>query len=123
VTDQQERGLVLLVCVGLLVGGAVLLWPRARDAHPSWVRPIYVADVVVVAPTFVSAGKVNVNTADVAELTKLPGIGDVLAARIVAYRVAHGPFRTLDDLVAVKGIGPSTLSGFRELATVSDEAQ
>ena len=120
-TDQQERGLVLLVCVGLLVGGAALLWPRARDAQPSWVRPIYVADVVVVAPTFVSAGKVNVNTADVAELTRLPGIGDVLAARIVAYRVAHGPFRTLDDLVSVKGIGPSTLNGFRDLATVSDE--
>jgi competence protein ComEA len=79
--------------------------------------------VVVVAPTFVAAGKVNVNTADAPELTRLPGIGDVLAARIVAYRSAHGPFRTLDDLVAVKGIGPSTLSGFRELATVSDEAQ
>jgi competence ComEA-like helix-hairpin-helix protein len=114
---------VLLVCAGLLVGGVVLLWPKAKDSQPSWNHPIYVAGVVVVAPTFVAAGKVNVNTADVAELTKLPGIGDVLAARIVAYRSTHGPFRTLDDLVLVKGIGPSTLSGFRESATVSDDAQ
>jgi competence ComEA-like helix-hairpin-helix protein len=123
VTDQQERGLVLLVCVGLLVGGVVLLWPRERDAKPSWARPIHVAGVVVVAPTFVAAGKVDVNTADATELTRLPGIGDVLAARIVAYRSTHGPFPTLDDLVLVKGIGPSTLSRFRELATVSDEGQ
>jgi competence protein ComEA len=123
VTDQQERGLVLLVCVGLLVGGIVLLWPRSRSASPSWAHPIRVADVVVVVPTFVAAGKVNVNTADAAELTRLPGIGDVLAARIVAYRSEHGPFRTLDDLVSVKGIGPSTLSKFRELATVTDESQ
>jgi competence ComEA-like helix-hairpin-helix protein len=123
VTDQQERGLVLLVCVGLLVGGIVLLWPRSRYGSTAWTHPIRVAGVVVVVPKFVAAGKVNVNTADAAELKRLPGIGDVLAARIIAYRSEHGPFRTLDDLVSVKGIGPSTLSKFRELATVTDDSQ
>jgi competence protein ComEA len=49
---------------------------------------------------------VNVNTATEADLERLPGIGPVLARRIVQYREAHGLFRRLDDLLEVEGIGP-----------------
>lgn len=56
------------------------------------------------------AGAIDVNRADVEELTALPGIGPVLAARIVAYRDSAGPFRTLSDLTAVTGIGPATIA-------------
>ncbi|MET3510451.1 ComEA family DNA-binding protein [Plantibacter flavus] len=61
---------------------------------------------------------VNVNTASAAELTALPRIGEALAARIVAWREANGPFATLDDLSAVEGIGAKTLEGLRAAATV-----
>lgn len=61
---------------------------------------------------------VNVNTASAAELTALPRIGEALAARIVAWREANGPFASLDDLSAVEGIGAKTLEGLRAAATV-----
>lgn len=52
---------------------------------------------------------VDINVATVARLTDLPGIGPVLAERIVAFRTENGPFRRLDQLVEVPGIGPAIL--------------
>jgi competence ComEA-like helix-hairpin-helix protein len=116
VTKEQQRGLVLLLCVGVLVGGAIILRPVHRSSAVRWVRPIVVADAAVVAPVLLEPKKIDVNSATVAELIELPGIGPALAARIVAYRTEHGPFRTVDDLKAVKGIGPDTVDGLRESA-------
>ncbi|HET7370107.1 MAG TPA: helix-hairpin-helix domain-containing protein [Gammaproteobacteria bacterium] len=57
------------------------------------------------------AGTVNVNTADAATIAKeLNGVGAAKAEAIVAYRKAHGPFKSLDDLQAVKGIGEKTIA-------------
>ncbi len=56
---------------------------------------------------------VDLNRADAAELETIPGIGPALAGRIVAWREANGRFRTLDDLVKVRGIGPKTLEKLR----------
>ncbi len=56
---------------------------------------------------------VNINTAGLDELVKLPGIGKVTAERIVAYRQANGPFASVDDLVKVKGVGKKTLEKLR----------
>ncbi len=53
--------------------------------------------------------RININTATESELTKLPGIGKVMAGRIVAYREEHGAFQKPEDLLAVKGIGKKTL--------------
>jgi len=48
---------------------------------------------------------VDINRASVEEFTKLPGIGPALARRIVAFREKHGPFRRVEDLLAIRGIG------------------
>jgi competence ComEA-like helix-hairpin-helix protein len=53
--------------------------------------------------------RMNLNTADAALLQRLPRIGPALAGRIIAYRQEHGPFRRVEDVVNVKGIGPKTL--------------
>jgi competence ComEA-like helix-hairpin-helix protein len=57
--------------------------------------------------------KVDVNTADVEELTRIPGIGPKTAEAIVAYRKDVGPFKTVEDLIEVKGIGPKKLETIR----------
>lgn len=54
-------------------------------------------------------GVININRANVAQLQSLNGIGPTKAEEIVKYRKSHGGFRTVDELVNVKGIGPKTL--------------
>lgn len=61
---------------------------------------------------------VDVNRASPPELEALPGVGPVLAARIVAYRDEHGTFTSADDLLAVEGIGDKTLAALRDHVTV-----
>jgi competence protein ComEA len=56
---------------------------------------------------------VDLNQAGLAELDALPGIGPVLAGRILQHRNAHGPFREPEDLLAVPGIGPRLLERLR----------
>ena len=67
----------------------------------------------------VVAEKIDINQADPDELTKLPGIGTSTAAKISAYRDANGPFKSLDELLNVKGIGPEKLKKIRPLVTLS----
>lgn len=52
---------------------------------------------------------ININTADVATLAELTGVGQSKAEAIVAYREAHGPFSAPQDLANVKGIGERTV--------------
>jgi competence protein ComEA len=62
--------------------------------------------------------KVALNLAGQAELETLPGVGPVIASRIVAHREANGPFQAVEDLLDVPGIGEATLAGFRDLVVV-----
>jgi len=57
--------------------------------------------------------ELDLNTALPEELSILPGLGPALAGRIVEHRAAHGPFVSLDGLLDVPGIGPTTLAGLR----------
>ena len=64
--------------------------------------------------------KVNINTAGAAELTALPGIGEVLAERIAAYREEHGPFAAVEDIRNVPGIGEGKLAAIEDRITVGE---
>ena len=61
---------------------------------------------------------VNINTADADTLTALPGIGQVLAERIVAYRRQNGPFRAVEEIMKVEGIGEKKAEAILDLITV-----
>ncbi|NND83666.1 MAG: ComEA family DNA-binding protein [Acidimicrobiia bacterium] len=62
--------------------------------------------------------RIRVNTATASELEALPGVGPVLAGRIVAHRDASGPFTGVEDLLAVPGIGERMLASLRDLVEV-----
>ena len=64
------------------------------------------------------SGAVDLNTAGVTELEDLPGVGPVLASRIVEHRERNGPFQAVEDLQDVPGIGPAILEGIADAATV-----
>jgi competence protein ComEA len=56
------------------------------------------------------AQKIDINSADTATLSQLPGIGPKTAEKITTFRTEHGPFKSLDDLTQVKGIGSKKLA-------------
>ena len=66
----------------------------------------------------ITSGTININTATVAQLEQLPGIGAVMAARIFAYRKAHGAFATIDDLTKVSGLGKSKFANLKSFVRI-----
>ncbi len=72
----------------------------------------------VPAPATPLTRKINLNSASSAELQLLPGVGPAVAQRIIDHRAANGPFKRVEDLDNVKGIGPRTLEKLRELVSV-----
>lgn len=64
--------------------------------------------------------KININTADAASLATLPGVGPAIAARIIEYRNESGPFRQIEDIKNVRGIGEARFEAIKDLITVDD---
>ncbi|MEU7872680.1 ComEA family DNA-binding protein [Dactylosporangium sp. NPDC049140] len=85
-------------------------------------RKVVDGEMIAVGVPAVAAGPgsglVNLNNASVADLQKLPGIGEVLAERIVEYREAHGGFRAVTDLRQVEGIGDAKFAQLKDKVTV-----
>jgi competence protein ComEA len=68
------------------------------------------------------AAAIDINQATVEDFSKLPGIGPKLARRIVAFREKHGPFRRVEDLLAIRGIGHKKWKKIRPYLRVGAEA-
>jgi competence protein ComEA len=66
--------------------------------------------------------KLDLNRATAADLQQLPGVGDVLAQRVIDYRTTHGPYRRLEDLLEVQGIGAKRLEQLQLLVTIGPES-
>lgn len=119
--------------------------PRAAapSAPPIWPRTVQLAlGLLLTAGIFFTLGRwssgpasstlssahqaagprLDLNRATKAELRLLPGLGDLLAQRIVDHRAQHGSFQRIDDLGRVSGIGPKTLERLRPWVIVLDDA-
>lgn len=91
--------------------GEQLIVPRQGEAPPPGAAPAAGAGV---AP----GGLIDLNTADATALETLPRIGPALAERILQWREEHGRFTSVEDLLAVPGIGEKLLAGLRDLVRV-----
>lgn len=115
--SRGEKYICLLaLCFVLATVGASLLRGRGGPSLPAVSAPVPSAP-----PEAASAwedGRLRLNAAAAEELDALPGIGPVLAERIVAHRDDVGPFASVEDLDAVSGIGPAVMANLRDLVTV-----
>jgi competence protein ComEA len=67
-----------------------------------------------------ASGKININTASSAELESLPRIGPKVAQRIIDYRTQNGPFKKVEDLLKVQGIGEKIFNQLKDQITVGE---
>lgn len=132
---RREQRAILLLLSAFGLGALVWLYRQSRPLPP--VNPAEVAAFdeyaralerdtsVVVASLETPASKatpaalaLDLNAAAEADLVRLPGIGPVMAKRIVEYRQTHGSFKRLEDLRKVKGIGAKTYAKLAPLLVV-----
>jgi len=96
-------------------GTVTVAVPAQMQTAPATVAATIPAETV---PEETVSFPVNINTADAETLTALPGIGQVLAERILAYRAQNGPFRAVEEITNVEGIGEKKAEAILELITV-----
>ena len=119
---RQKNACCQWALLGLTALFLCLLWglflrDRAALDAPAAVETERAAPIEAVRP---DPRPLNLNTAAAEELTALPGIGEALAARIVDYREAHGPFGSVEELTNVSGVGPAKLAALEGLVSVED---
>lgn len=112
---QTKRKLAALTALALVLIALGALFLIAPVWQPQ--RPAAAYSPVTVQPTATpEPALLNLNTATAEELTALPGIGPEKAAAIVAYRTEHGPFASLADVAAVKGVSQRMTESWAGLA-------
>ncbi len=77
--------------------------------------------ILLFVPAAFSAERININTAGEKELKALPGIGSVIAKRIIEYREAKKGFKTIEELMNVKGIGKKKFEQLKDKVTAGEE--
>jgi len=119
--NRRERAVLLLVAAAFLVGIGISYYKRAGLRRQAALNPIgvvqgtsagYLPDSVDALPP------VDLNQATPRQLDGLPGIGPVLAGRIVEYRQRKGGFHSVSELRGVSGIGEKRYSALKGLVTI-----
>jgi competence ComEA-like helix-hairpin-helix protein len=136
--NKSERIALLFLGVTLLIGGIISLFDYL---NPTTIEEFRIVHGALAAPDSVrsdsstisqpshrkigrsvapdTSAKLDLNTASIDELQRLPKIGSKMAQRIVEFRRQYGPFRKLDDLQQVKGIGEKTLQILKPYIKIS----
>lgn len=126
-TPAERRGASVLVLI-LLIGAGRDWWVARGMRQVTAVMPYATPtsdDLVAPEPARGAATaqrKLDLNRADAKDLDALPGIGPVLAARILSFRQQQGRFDRVEDLLAVRGVGPRLFDRLRPLLTVTRRA-
>ena len=137
---KQEKLSIILILFGIIIGAGIELHksrgkPIARENDINRLDEIetQIQQKAALIDTFIAKQQtlvflksenqrseqnspfavIDINNASIAELEKLPGIGAVIAKRIMDYRDHHGPFQTPEELTRVKGIGAKKLNSLK----------
>ena len=127
---STERKVILFLVVTLLAGAGIRFYETTFPSAPQFdyrasdstfaalsAAPDDSSDATIKEGIDVESGKLNINMATKLQLMDLPGIGEVTAKRILAYRAETGKFSTIDQLRAIKGMSKKKIENLKPLIT------
>lgn len=106
--NEREKVVVIFLASALIIGVGLNFFKAVKHSGTK------VSEVKVLTEGESSEIGLDINRATVEQLEALPGIGTVIACRIVEYREKHGRFKTVQDLLNVSGIGPKRLAVIKD---------
>ena len=112
----QKRLDRALLVAALLLCALLLLIPGRETPYTETTLIKHREEIPEELNAFLKLSSTNINTADRDELIALPGIGEILADRILQYRAEHGPFEDWSEFCQIQGIGEHTVESLRPVA-------
>lgn len=118
-TNKENKALLIIICTVTIAGVIQFLRPvQEKPVNFDYSKSdslfeAYIAEKRAVKKLTVSESiknTININKASAQDLEKLPGIGKIIAQRIIDYREQHGSFTKIDDLEKVKGLGKKKIN-------------
>lgn len=129
-TPQETKAVIFLIVI-LLIGSGVTLYKKYhpdfapelllkenRNTEKKVLEPAKSSNVPENISLKITDKKINLNRATLRELDSLPGIGEELGKRILAYRESKGNFSSIEELKKIKGIGQKTFEKLKKLVTI-----
>ena len=128
---DDKRAALLLACLALAGAGVRFVLSPSPDQPPGDIRLQSTAEsrpgvlreianrAARLSRPLMPGEHIDLDKADVSEITRLPRIGPALAQRIVAWRTEHGPFGSMAQLDSVSGVGPKLLDAIRPFVSFS----
>ncbi len=107
---KEEKTALIFLLAALFAGSAVMYCKKIFPRYPEILE--------LKESKYNHAKKININKAAEKELTRIKGVGSVLAARIILYRKQNGDFRKTEEIKNIKGIGPKTYEKIKDSLTL-----
>ena len=113
---RQEKIILMFLTLVFATGLGINIYKKSRHNLKLRVQPYKINALREESDQFIAQQKfININSLKIAELTRLPGVGEKLAARIMEYHRMHGPFRSKEELMQVKGIAEKKFEQIKDL--------
>jgi len=113
---KQEKVILIFLASTFITGLGVSSYKKSQQSVKLQVQPYKINTAREEADKFIEDySLININSFKIDELSRLPGVGDKIAARIMDYHKTHGPFRAKEELMQVKGIGEKKFEKIKDL--------
>jgi competence protein ComEA len=116
---KDEKKIIIFLILSALVGSGINYYKKLKSQVELKLIPSNLnKDTRDIDVILKESKSVNINSSDLEQLTRLPGIGPTLAKRIIEYRNTNGPFKNREDLRNVRGIGGKKFAEIKEFLTL-----